>query len=171
MSIVLLGLNYAWLEHQDSCATGCWCMVFVLYTELFPHCKAWARSDSQLASSTSRGLINTKCDGTPPRPRAAGEGEQSATLKQTQIVGFWEVLPSQHLAIMGPTPLCVTQSKSLTLSSYWRRTPINPVQVANSPFYPQQAEKTLQYLNLQICYTFISVSTIMVFMCPPNTKD
>lgn len=51
-------------------------------------------------------LINTKCDGIPPRPRAAGEGEQSAVLKQNQIVEIWEVLPGQHLACMGPTTLC-----------------------------------------------------------------
>lgn len=75
-----------------------------------PHCsslyKAQGCSDSQSASSTLRGLINTKCDGTTPRPRAAGEGERRAALKQNQIVEIWEVLPSQHLACMGPTPLC-----------------------------------------------------------------
>lgn len=53
-----------------------------------------------------RGFINTKRDGIPPRPRAAGDGEHSAALKQNQIVEIWEVLPSQHLACMGPTPLC-----------------------------------------------------------------
>lgn len=45
-------------------------------------------------------LINTKCDGTAPRPRAAVEGEHSAALKQNQIVedlgGITQPAPGLH---------------------------------------------------------------------------
>lgn len=75
--------------------------LFALLTVVPP-----TKSDTlQPASSTLRGMINTKCDCTPPRPRAAGEGKHSAALKQNQIVEIWEVLLSQHLVCTGPTPV------------------------------------------------------------------
>lgn len=50
-----------------------------------------AKKQGSLVIHSLSSLINTKCDGTPPRSRATGEGKHSAALKQNQIVEIWGV--------------------------------------------------------------------------------
>lgn len=141
-----------------------------LYSSIYH--KAQSRCDSRSASSTLRGLINTKCDGTTPRPRASkGKGNTEQPWNRTRLLRSGRYYPASTWPAWVP-PLCVTQSKSLTLSSYWQRSPINPVQVPNSPVNPLQGEQTLHYLFWWICndMSFFLWLFIMFCMCCPKYR-
>lgn len=97
--------------------------------------KVHGHSNSQLALSTLRGLMNTKCDGTAPRPRAAGEGEPELPWNRTRLLRSGRYYPASTWPAWVP-PFCVTQSKSLTLLSYWQRSPVIQYRCQTAPSAP-----------------------------------
>lgn len=89
---------------------------------------------------TSRVLIKTKCDGFKPRPGAELKRDTVQPWNRIRLLKSGRYYPASTWPVCVP-PLCVTQSKSLTLSSYWQWSPINPVQVPNRPVRPLQQQQ------------------------------